>query len=109
MKSPTLTVQYRPYVLILARNTSSGAWTAELRRIGEEPGAAALVFATTTGLDESLGARVNLDAAMPALWIGTAAFEMPRKQLARVKAWIDEQRAPLPVAAAPADPEAPAP
>lgn len=95
MKSPTLTVQYRPYVLTLAR-ANTGAWTATLRRIGDEPAAAPLVFATSAGKEE-LGARVRLDSAAPALWVGTAAFEMPRKQLARVKAWIDEQRAPLSV------------
>lgn len=96
MKSPTLTVQYRPYVLTLAR-TNSGTWTATLRRIGDEPAASPLVFATTTSKDADLSARVNLDDATPVLWVGTAAFEMPRKQLVRVKAWIDEQRAPLPV------------
>ncbi len=90
----SIKVQFRPYVLDLSR-WSDGQWIAALRRLNDEPSTPPLVIAQCGLRDPSASAFVSMDTSQPVLCVGGARFAVPKKQLLRLRDWIDQQNAPV--------------
>lgn len=88
----SIQVQFKPFVLTLARD-GSGQWCATLCRMGEEQ-QPIVVALTATKLAPP---HVSFDSGMPRLRIGAAEFAVPARQLQRLREWIDAELAPAPL------------
>lgn len=90
----SITVQFKPFVLQLTR-WYDGQWIAYLRRLNDDPGVPALVAAHSDPGDASDAARVTMDGDAPRLRVGRTNFSIPKKQLLRLRDWIDQQNRPV--------------
>ncbi len=90
----SITVQFKPFVLQLTR-WSDGQWIAYLGRLNDDPGAPPIVAAHSNLFDAQDGARVTLDEDTPRLRVGRTRFSVPKKQLLRLRDWIDQQNRPV--------------
>lgn len=92
-RDPSIDVQFNPFRLTLIR-ASSGQWIASLYRIGYEK-AAPLVLAYSRPDRAESAARVELTGGKPTLVVGSAVFDIPKRQIKRLADWIDEQNRPV--------------
>lgn len=92
-RDPSIEVQFQPFRLTLIRS-SSGQWVASLCRIGHEK-ATPLVLAYSEPHHPGSTARVELTGGKPTLVVGSAVFDIPKRQIKRVADWIDEQNRPV--------------
>jgi hypothetical protein len=90
MKDPAIKVSYRPFTLEL-RRTNDGEIVANLTHQADT---APLVHSKTS-YDYEHRAWIRTDTPVPCLQIGTARFNVPKRQLARVEAWLGGDAQPV--------------
>lgn len=93
-RDPSIEVQFQPFRLTLIRS-SSGQWVATLCLIGHEKAAPLVLAYSDTDRPESTEARVALTGGRPTLVVGSAVFDIPKRQIKRLADWIDEQNRPV--------------